>query len=221
VTRRWPAEVAHRPVCPKRDLPIPFINEVAPDGTGMFTILDDRQATKCLRGRLCAVCGRRMGAEVALVGDVVSLEPDGYFIEAPVHERCADLAILGEDPGDPRSALCPYLSREQVPRRAHDDPTVAMVGVTPADLAEVGRSIAKRPVLVAIAASYGPVLVASTGGSPVLVYQAGPVIRVRLFGYDRRGRAVEVQPPAWLIPAPPPAVRVVRTQRRVASKRRR
>ena len=40
----WPAEVAHLPVCPHRNLPVPFINEVAPDGTGLFAILDYGQA---------------------------------------------------------------------------------------------------------------------------------------------------------------------------------
>ena len=48
-----------------------------------------------------------MGREVALIGDVVSLEPGGFYIEPPVHESCGELALGG---------LCPFLSGERVPR---------------------------------------------------------------------------------------------------------
>src|SRR4029077_19473107 len=104
----WPQALRARPVCPKRQLPIPYIAEIGPGGVGEFTILDNHQAIACLRGRLCAMCGERMDGDVALIGDVVSLKPDGFFIEPPVHERCGEIATGG---------LCPFLSRERVPRR--------------------------------------------------------------------------------------------------------
>jgi hypothetical protein len=211
---RWPREIAHLPVCPHRDLPIPFIAEIAPDGTGNFTILDDRRARECLRGRLCAMCGRYMGDEVALIGDEVSLLPGGFWIEPPVCERCGELAAIGAAPG---AALCPYLSRQRVPRRTPDD-DVAVVGMTPAELADVGRIIPKRPLVMAIARTYTAALAPSHAGTDVMVYQVRPadIRRLRTFGYGPDGRLAETTPAA---PPPAPQPRVVRSQRRRTRKR--
>lgn len=179
----WPASVARRPVCPKRRLPIPFINEIAPDGTGLFAILDDNQARKCIAGRLCAVCGDPMGDEIAFLGDRVALDKGGYFIEAPVHEQCG-LDSIGE--------LCPFMSRERVPRRDHADESVTYVGIDPATLTQVGRTIAKRPYIMAICNTYTPAYTRNSAGQLSLVYQPGPRVRVRHFGWVD-GRAAEVR----------------------------
>ena len=205
----WPAALAARPVCPKRQLPIPFINEIAPDGTGVFAILDDTQARRCLNGRLCAMCGDPMGWWVVLIGDPVSLDPvdpgGGFFIEAPVHERCAEIATLG--------GLCPYLSRQRVPRRPLPD-DVAVVG-SGADLPEVARTIRKRPLIMAVTHGYTTTYKPSNAGGRVLVYRAGAVKRVRTFDYDdATGRLAETT-----APAPAPARSAVRVQRRKGARR--
>jgi hypothetical protein len=201
----WPACVRDMPVCPKRGLPIPFINEIGPGGVGVFTILDDRQASKCLRGRLCAMCGEPMGAEVALIGDEVSLLPGGFYIEAPVHEDCG-LAALG--------GMCPFMAGQRVPRRDHSaDPTVAIVGTTAGHLTEVGRVIPKRPWAMAITKTYTPAMIPSSSGGLVMVYQAGPVLRLRRFAYGPDGLLAEVTP------EPARAVRAVRHPRRAGRKR--
>jgi hypothetical protein len=174
MTAGWPEALRGRPVCPHRQLPIPFIAEIGPDGTGEFTILDQHQAMACISGRLCAMCGDRMDGEVALIGDVASLEPGSFFIEPPVHERCGELATGG---------LCPYLSRERVPRRPVPG-DVALVGTTAAELAGVGRGTAKRPVIMAIATGYEPGWVPSVTGSPVLAYRPLGVLRVRHYTYS-------------------------------------
>ena len=212
---QWPPEVKHLPVCPHRRLPIPFIAEVGADGTGHFTILDNDRARECLKHRLCAMCGLPMGAEIALLGDAVSLEPGGFWIEPPVHERCAEIAAAG---------LCPFVSRERVPRRPPED-GVAIVGMGPAELAGVGRSIPKRPwvmaitesysVGLAIARTYTTGLVISHGGHPVMVYQADAIVRVRRYAWDAAGKLAEV------LPAPTRAVRVVRNQPRRRPRSRR
>ena len=202
---QWPPEVEHLPVCPHRKLPIPFIAEVGADGTGHFTILDNDRARECLKHRLCAMCGLPMGAEIAFLGDVASLEPDGFWIEPPVHERCAEIAAGG---------LCPFMSRERVPRRPPED-GVAILGLGPDELADVGRTIAKRPSAMAITRTYTTGLVISQDGHPVMVYQAGPIVRVRRYAWDAAGKLAEV------LPAPPPAVRVVRNQPRRRPRSRR
>ena len=202
---QWPPEVKHLPVCPHRRLPIPFIAEVGADGVGHFTILDNDRARECLRHRLCAMCGLPMGAEIALLGDVASLEPGGFWIEPPVHERCAEIAASG---------LCPFVSRERVPRRPPED-GVAIVGMGPDELADVGRSIPKRPCVMAIAESYTAALTLSHVGAPVMVYLAGPIVRVRRYAWDADGRLAEV------LPAPTRAYRVVRNQPRRRPRSRR
>lgn len=202
----WPEALAARPVCPRRHLPIPFIAEVGPDGTGHFTILDDDRAQECLAGRLCAMCGAPMGREVALIGDRVSLRPDGYFIEPPVHERCAEIATGG---------LCPFLSHERVPRRPVPG-GVAVVGTERDRLDQVGRTVAKRPVIVAIATEYTAGLVPTDTGAPVPAYwAAGRLIRVRQYEWAG-GRLTEVPPPTRAA-APPMA----RTQPRRLPRSRR
>jgi hypothetical protein len=202
---QWPSEVEHLPVCPHRRLPIPFIAEVGADGVGHFTILDNERARDCFEHRLCAMCGLPMGAEIALLGDVASLKPGGFWIEPPVHERCAEIAADG---------LCPFVSRERVPRRPPED-GVAIVGMGPDELADVGRAIAKRPCVMAITKSYGVGLAPSHAGTPVMVYLAGPIVRVRRYAWDANGKLAEVQPAATR------TVRVVRNQPRRRSRNRR
>lgn len=203
----WPAELHERPVCPRRQLPIPFIAEVAADGHGEFTILDHQQAMRCIKERLCAMCGGKMDGEVALIGDRVSLDPGGIFIEPPVHEHCGELAAGG---------LCPYLSRERVPRRPVQD-NVAILG-DDAALESVGRSVAKRPVIMAIARDYHPGWVPSATGSPVLAYRPDDVLRVRRYEY-RGNRLAEVAKTSCCAECSPAVVRS-QPRRRTRAQRR-
>lgn len=209
----WPPSVAGLPVCPHRQLPIPFINEIGPGGVGEFRVFGQEQAEACIRHRLCAMCGQPMGAEVALVGDEMALAADGgWFIEPPVHEQCGLDAISG---------MCPYLSSAKVPRHDHSgDPTVALAaGWTAETLRDVGRGTAKRPIVMAICRAYRPGLYPSQGGGAVTIYQAGPLVRVRRFEYGPDGWLAEVTPGRPAAPARP-GVRVVRAQPRRRKNRR-
>ena len=192
-----PPEIRHMPIDPRRGLPIPYIVE-RPGGVANFGVLDPRRARQCYAGRLCAMCGLRMGAEVALYGDVVSLEPDGFYIEAPIHERCAEIALGG---------LCPFISKETYPRRRQDDPQVAVIGDR-ASLPTIGRTVPKRPSILAIVHDYQmAVMLADEGQMPV--YLAPKVIRVRRFEWIG-GMAREVLPER----EPEREVTIVRVQTR-------
>jgi hypothetical protein len=187
-------EVEHLPVCPHRALPIPYVAERDAAGVAQFTILDQDRQEECWKGRLCAMCGLPMGEEVAFLGDEVSTRPGSFWIEPPVHERCAELAIGG---------LCPFVSRQRVPRRPPDD-DVALVGVGPDELAEIGRAVAKRPWVMAIVRKYGRALELGHTGSPVIVYTARRVERVRRYRWEG-GRAAEVihRPAPMMVRAQP------------------
>lgn len=177
----WPEALRQRPVCPKRKLPIPFIAEVKANGEGEFTIFDETRVQQCLDGRLCAMCGDPMTREVALVGDRVALDPGGAFVEPPVHEGCALIAAGG---------LCPFLSHQRVPRRPMAE-GLAPIGDDPASLAEVGRSIAKRPVIIAVCGGYDVVWTFTQTGSPVRLYVPVDLQRVRRYHWAD-GRLAEI-----------------------------
>lgn len=211
----WPAALQARPVCPRRKLPIPFINEIRPDGTGEFGIFDDRQIELCLARRLCAMCGDPLGELVALIGDGVSLACEtGYYIEPPVHERCGEIALAG---------LCPFISGELVPRLPVSE-GIDYVTPDPAALAAIGREVAKRPLAMAVCREYGVAWTPGHTGALVMVYQPGPVIeRVRWWVYRDRWATEIPVPERWparhATPPPPPRlVTVVRSQPRRQSR---
>lgn len=198
----WPAEVAHLPVCPRRGLPIPYIAEVTAEGIANFGILDAERHRECLDGRLCAMCGKPMDGEreedreVALLGDVKSLQPGGFYVEPPVHERCGEIALGG---------LCPFISREGWPRRTPEE-GVTVLGDREA-LREVGRTVAKRPMVMAVCRDYSSsVMLAPDGMMPV--YHAVGMLRVRRYRWVG-GLAAELLPEE---------VRTVRHQPRRASR---
>jgi hypothetical protein len=214
---RWPAEVAHLPVCPHRDLPVPYIAEESAGDCGEpghppgphahFTVLDPRRHRECLAGRLCALCGLKMGGEVALLGHEISLRPDGYYVEPPVHERCAELAMGG---------LCPFLHRERVPRRPVLGGDIAVIG-DPEDLPRVGRTVEKPPMMMVIARDYYQgAVITPTGRMPV--YRARGVLRARRYAWVG-GVATEVERVTFTPADPPPERETVRHQHRRAKPR--
>jgi hypothetical protein len=209
-----PPELAHMPWDERRQLPIPHIVE-RPGGIANFGVLDPRRARDCYAGRLCAMCGLKMGAEVTLYGDVASLEPDGFYIEAPIHERCAEIALIWPPPPDTTGGLCPFISRESWPRRRQDDPQVAVLGDREM-LRTIGRTVAKRPSILAIANSYQMAMMITEDTGQMPVYLAPDVVRVRRFGWAD-GVAREVLPE----PEPVREVTIIRVQPRRLSRSKR
>ncbi len=206
-----PPEIRHMKIDPRRGLPIPYIVE-RPGGVANFGVLDPRRAKECYAGRLCAMCGLRMGAEVALYGDVASLEPDGFYIEAPIHERCAEIALGG---------LCPFISQERYPRRRQDDPQVAVLGDR-SYLPQIGRTIPKRPSILVIAERYEmAIMVTDDGQMPVYLVPKGEVVRVRRFGWvDGVAREELPEPQREREPEREVTIIRVQTRRLPRSKRR-
>jgi len=202
-----PPELAHLPWSDRWQLPVPHIVE-RPGGVPNFGVLDPRRAKQCYERRLCAMCGLPMTGEVALYGDVVSLEPEGFYIEAPTHERCMELALLG---------VCPFISRENYRRRRVDDPEVMVLGNRDV-LPQIGREIAKRPSIVAIAEHYQmAMMIDGDQHMPVYLTPRG-VLRVRRFAWVD-GLAAEVpddpiRKPPPILADPDRQVTVVRTPRR-------
>jgi hypothetical protein len=212
----WPPEIRHLPIDERWQLPVPYIVE-RPNGVPNFGILDPRRAIQCYQERLCAMCGLKMGAEVALYGDVVSLDPDGFYIEAPTHERCMEIALTWPVPPATVGGVCPFISRQNYRRRRVDDPDVVVLGDRDR-LHEVGREIAKRASVVAIAERYQMATMLGPEGNMPVYLTPGGVVRVRTFAWvDGFARELLADPP----PEPARRVTVVRTQRRRQPRSRR
>jgi hypothetical protein len=106
--------LARRPLCPKRKLPIPFVQTVNEDGTADFTAIRDDLSALCGVERLCGLCGepQEPGRMVFLggPGSVMSR----WFTDPPMHPECALDAL----------SLCPHIQRPLLARRDSDTGTV-------------------------------------------------------------------------------------------------
>lgn len=94
-----PDRMARRPK-DRRGYPIPFANWIKADGEPDFRILDQAAVGRCIRYRLCGLCGERMGSHVFFIGGD-SCVRFGVFYDPPMHRDCAIFAL----------ATCPHLAR--------------------------------------------------------------------------------------------------------------
>ncbi|GAA4085280.1 hypothetical protein [Actinomadura miaoliensis] len=104
-THQIPDTVEHLPICPRRRLPVPFVNAMTPDGAD-FTALDPRKVYEVAERRLCGVCGRPLDYWIFLLGGPSSATERAY-VDPPMHEVCARHAMQ----------LCPYVARQSMRRR--------------------------------------------------------------------------------------------------------
>lgn len=85
----------------ERGYPVPVVILVDDEGKKHFKINDDRIVEKCIKDRLCAICGQPMLDDMWLVGGCLSaLHPRGAFIDTAVHLACGRYALQ----------VCPYLA---------------------------------------------------------------------------------------------------------------
>lgn len=84
-----------------RGYPVPFIVLRDTSGKPQFTINDTRQVAAAQRKRLCAICGKRLEAEVWFVGGArCFIHPHGAFVDPPLHHDCGEYALQ----------VCPFLA---------------------------------------------------------------------------------------------------------------
>ena len=75
-----------------RGLPIPFAQFIGADGVPDFRVLDGERVQRCLRNRLCGLCGQQMGKHVFFVGGPLCVD-NGLFHDPPMHKECAEFAL--------------------------------------------------------------------------------------------------------------------------------
>jgi hypothetical protein len=94
-----------------RGYPIPDGLYIDPDGRAHFTINDEVKRLRHIMGRLCPVCGKRLKPFYWFVGGARSaFDPNGAYIDLPMHTECAHYALQ----------VCPYLAAPSYAKRIDD-----------------------------------------------------------------------------------------------------
>lgn len=90
-----------------RGYPIPFVVFGGKDKT-YFQVNDSQKIEYVLEHDLCAICGKKLGADKWLVGGPGSaFHPHGAYIDTPTHYQCLEYALQ----------VCPYLAAPNYTKR--------------------------------------------------------------------------------------------------------
>ena len=93
---RIPKRLVQRPQW--RNLPIPYIALIRPDGQPDFRVTDEAKRISVIRHRLCQLCGDQLGRWFFFVGGVNSFKSNAYF-EPACHLDCLIYAMQ----------VCPFI----------------------------------------------------------------------------------------------------------------
>jgi hypothetical protein len=125
----------------ERGYPVPFFvqwvneqNEPTDPGVGRpeFRMMDSRKWMRCVKEKLCWVCGEKLGVHLAFpIGPMCSV--NRVTSEPPSHLECAEWSVKG----------CPFLSRPNMVRREDELTEANKVNVA-------GISIDRNPGVMCI-----------------------------------------------------------------------
>jgi hypothetical protein len=92
-----PERIKNLPHDPERGYPIPFFVAWI-DGKADFRIADDEKRVRCVKERLCWICGEKLGRYLAFViGPMCAI--NRISAEPPMHRDCAEYSVR----------VCPFL----------------------------------------------------------------------------------------------------------------
>ena len=168
-----PPRLRHRPR-DRRGYVIPFAQFIKDDGTPDFAVMDHHKTLKCLRHRMCGICGEQLGRHIYFVGGPLCVT-NHLFYDPPMHRECAIYCLQ----------TCPHLARSK--GRYRPLPPHAPEGA----VLTVGKMVTD------VKAEYFALMHATTfkfGKSPdgMFMAKAGPWIDVE---YWKDGKAVGPEPP--------------------------
>lgn len=92
-----------------RGFPIPHAVLIDSEGTPHFKVNDSRKRDRCVKYKICSICGKPMARKVdgkiifdmwMVGGPGSAFHKNGAFIDGPVHEECSTYALK----------VCPYLA---------------------------------------------------------------------------------------------------------------
>lgn len=154
-----PASVGRLPI-DARGYPVPFFVDWLPDGTPEFRAMDPEKVKRCVREKLCWVCGEplhrsRLGFKSTLgfvIGPMCAV--NRISSEPPSHVECAEWSARN----------CPFLARPHMRRREDDEINASM-----SERQERGIPILRNP---------GVALVWKTDGFDIVPQPRGALFRV-------------------------------------------
>jgi len=142
-----PARIARLPVCPVRQVPVPwFVAWI--DGKPEFRMAHGAKRATALNQNRCWVCGSNLGGERVFVAGPMCVV-NRVSAEPPVHLEC----------GEYSARACPFLSKPHMVRREAGRPE----GNDPP-----GHMIARNPGCVAVVHSLGFRLVPDGKGQQLI-----------------------------------------------------
>ncbi len=141
--------------------PVPFA-QLWHVGTPDFRAVDSEHCARCLRDKLCAICGRRLGEYCYFIGGPLS-KKSRLFVDPAMHKQCAEFA----------SQTCPFLSGQKLeysnPSAEYKDALLTKVPMAPRpDTMFIMRTCTKKVRAVTV------------NGKTMI--QAGPWIDLNVFG---------------------------------------
>lgn len=80
------------------EYPVPFIVKWI-DGKPDFRVVDPEKWDRCVKEKLCSICGYRLGELCFIVGGPLT-EGNRLFFDPPMHKQCAEFS----------AKVCPYVS---------------------------------------------------------------------------------------------------------------
>lgn len=170
-----PARIAQLQV-DERGYPVPFF-VARPDGKPDFRLADPAKQMRCVRNKLCWVCGQLLNEpELAFtIGPMCALNL--ISADPPSHRECAEWSVKG----------CPFLVKPQMERREHEE-VMAMGRVGG------GIAIKRNPgvTLVWLTYTFKVLNAPNKGGGNGLLWQVGDPCGVSWWREGRPATRAEV-----------------------------
>lgn len=163
-----PPFLEHLPVDPRRNLPIPTINQYE---TGHdFTAINGQKVADLARERACGICAKPLDYWLAFIGGPLSYQSRQY-VDPPMHPACAEFSLTA----------CPHITIGRA-RRATGNHLMADA-TTPE-----GFQLDKPDTWVmGITRSYTTTNHPAQGGGFTTLFRAAPFKSAKAFGYDDEG----------------------------------
>jgi len=157
VTKHIPENLKDRPTYKGYVVPYSVMGE---GGVPDFKTNDVIKVARCLRLRLCALCGMKMHKEIAFLGGDISGESKLYT-DGPMHEECAAYA----------AQVCPHLAKgkDYAPLEDGSQPNPLFTNK------------ALDVTVMLIVKDYEPVVIQVSPTQGMEALQAGDEIRRRVF----------------------------------------
>lgn len=163
----------------RRGYPVPaFIDRVAdkPDGEPDFRIMSHDFLVRCIKRKLCWICGQPLGRYMTFtIGPMCAVNRN--TAEPPGHRECAEYSAL----------VCPFLSNPEMRRQSHH---------MPEDVSVAGVMIPRNPGVTCLWTTRGYKIWnpgREGGSSPGVLFDIGDPTEVSWWCRGREATRAEVQ----------------------------